>query len=69
MDHALPFSKRWRVAAHLALCKMCRYYEAQLLLLRRLIERFDETREEANRQPSLSAAARLRLKKVIDNFR
>lgn len=69
MDHALPFSKRWRVAAHLTLCKACRYYETQLWLLRRLVKKSDETREETNRQTALSAAAKRKLKEIINNFR
>lgn len=42
MDHTLPLSKRLRVGIHLALCKMCRAYQAQLKIVQNLARKLGQ---------------------------
>ena len=58
MDHSLPLSKRLRVRVHLAICKMCKEYEAQLMALRSLARSLGEEDPNLNSSIQLSREAK-----------
>jgi predicted anti-sigma-YlaC factor YlaD len=65
MDHSLPLMKRLRVGIHLAMCEVCRYYENQLKVLRKLAQHLG--REEGTTEARLSPQARDKIQKRLDN--
>ena len=69
MDRSLPFGKRIGVRLHILICTFCARYERQLILIRETARRL-AAMVEAPGEPSgetLSAEARARIKKSIDN--
>ena len=62
MDHRVSSGKYWRARIHLAMCKVCQYYKAQLEVLVRLARELG--REDSLEQPegSLSPEAKTRIK-------
>ena len=65
LDHNLPFERRLRVRIHLAICKVCRCYQDQMVAIRSLASRFDEINEENRKDTVLPEASRRRIKEMI----
>ena len=54
MDHRLPFSKRWRLKIHLAICGVCRFYLKQLEVIRTLAKKLGREDSGFNQETRLS---------------
>jgi len=67
MDHTLPFSKRWRLKLHLAICEACRYYEKQLSILRALGRKLGREETEVKSDVRLSDECKERMKDALQN--
>ena len=66
MDHTISVFKRWRMGFHLALCKYCREYKAQLETLRRMALGLDKEVPDMVPQASLKPESRERIKRIIE---
>jgi len=67
MDHSLPLMKRLRVGIHLAMCEVCRYYENQLKVLRKLAQHLGREENATPGEARLSPQARDKIQKRLDN--
>ncbi len=63
MDHTISVFKRWRMGFHLALCKYCREYKAQLETLRQMALGLDK---EVPDMSSLKPDSKERMKQIIE---
>ncbi len=66
MDHNLSVFKRWRIGFHLALCKYCRKYRAQLETLRQMALGLDKEVADTAPQTSLKPDSKERMKQIIE---
>ena len=67
MDRDISVFKRWRMGFHVALCKYCRKYKAQLETLRKMTRGLDEEAADTNPQvSSLKSDSKERMKKKIE---
>ena len=66
MDHTISVFKRWRMGFHLALCKYCREYKAQLETLRRMALGLDKEVPGSATQVSLKPDSKERIKRIIE---
>jgi hypothetical protein len=69
MDTTLPIGKRMGVRIHLLICKFCKRYERQLLLIRETLRRHAATEDHPERPAGelLSPEARDRIKISLRN--
>ncbi len=65
MDHSISVFKRWRMGFHLALCKYCREYKAQLETLRRMALGLDKEGPDMAPQASLKSDSKERIRQMI----
>lgn len=66
MDHNISVFKRWRMGFHLALCKYCRKYRAQLETLRRMTRSLDKEVPDTVSQVSLKPDSKEKIKQIIE---
>ena len=66
MDHNISVFKRWRMAFHLALCKYCRKYRAQMETLRQMTLGLDKEVSDTAPQPSLKPDSKEKMKQIIE---
>ncbi len=66
MDHNISLFKRGRMGFHLALCKYCREYKAQLETLRQMALGLDKEVPDTAPQTSLKPDSKERMKQVIE---
>lgn len=67
LDSTLPFSRRFLLRLHLAMCKTCGYFKRRTLALRKLL-RLRARQEETpfpQDEPSLSEESRARIKALL----
>ena len=69
MDHSLPFSKRWRLKLHLAMCGVCQYYQDQLKMLRALARRLGEEEPPPGLDTKLSPEAKGKIQQALKNHK
>ncbi len=69
MDHSLPFSKRWRVKLHLAICEFCNYYKEQLEIIGILVHRLGEEEAPIYPEAKLSPEAKEKISKQLNASR
>ena len=69
MDRTLPLGKRVGVRLHLLICKLCRRYERQLLLIRETARRLAAIEDPPvlSAGELLSAEARERIRRSLTN--
>jgi len=67
MDHELPLGRRSALRFHLALCRFCRRYLAQVSFLRRVLRLSAEACDAAPAAPSveLPEAAKARIREAM----
>ncbi len=63
MDQKLPLYQRMGIRFHLMMCALCRRYKQQLLFIRSVLHRNNETKEKDCQ--SLPADARKRIEKKL----
>ncbi len=68
MDHSLPFSKRWRLKLHLAMCEVCRYYQKQLEVVRTLAKKLGHEKTPIHSQVRLTEECKERMKDALKNI-
>ncbi len=66
MDHTISVFKRWRMGFHLALCKYCREYKAQLETLRQMALGLEKAVPDRAPQASLKPDSKERMKQIIE---
>jgi predicted anti-sigma-YlaC factor YlaD len=66
MDHRISVFKRWRIGYHLALCKYCRKYKAQLETLRQMTLGLDDEASGSSPQASLKQDSKEKMKQIIE---
>ena len=66
MDHNISVFKRWRMGFHLALCKYCRKYKAQLETLRQMTLGLDKEVPGADSHASLKSDSKEKMKQIIE---
>ena len=66
MDHDLSVFKRWRMGFHLALCKYCRKYKAQLETLRQMTRGLGKEVPGTDSHASLKPDSKERMKQIIE---
>ncbi len=62
MDHNLPLGKRLRLNFHLALCKVCRFYQEQLEIIRALARKLRTEEAPTQQKAVLSEQAKAKIK-------
>ncbi|CAB1060995.1 hypothetical protein D1BOALGB6SA_5766 [Olavius sp. associated proteobacterium Delta 1] len=67
MDQALPFQERMMISVHLWMCKYCRRFRNQLLILRTALRLPDRSGDDADNSPSLPKEIRDRIKQSMIN--
>ncbi len=67
LDHQLTLGKRLRVNMHLAICKFCRFYINQMLIIRTLAHRIGSEDDPAS-DYSLPDEAKIRIKQKLKNY-
>lgn len=67
MDHSLPFSKRWRLKIHLAMCEACRFYQKQMEVLRALAKKIGGEDTPVKSDVRLSDECKERMKDALKN--
>ncbi|QPJ65244.1 MAG: zf-HC2 domain-containing protein [Candidatus Nitrohelix vancouverensis] len=67
LDHPLPLGKRLRVKIHLAMCKFCRFYVNQMLIIRNLAHRIGREDDPAGEDRRLTDEAKTRIKLELKN--
>ncbi|MBI4389723.1 MAG: zf-HC2 domain-containing protein [Nitrospinae bacterium] len=65
MDRALPWSDRFRVRIHLAICQVCRYYRVQLETLRGLGRRIGREDADALDNAVLSPERKEKIRSLV----
>ena len=63
MEHKLPLRERVQIQLHLMGCKFCARYRDQLLVIRTLLEKFDDTMADEQ----LTEEARIKITQAIKN--
>ena len=66
MDHNISVFKRWRMGFHLALCKYCREYKAQLETLRQMALDLNKAVPDTAPQASVKPDSKERMKQIIE---
>ena len=67
MDQTLPFSERMMISVHLWMCKYCRRFKKQLLIIRTALRLADRSGDGADIPPSLPLEIRDRIKRAMRN--
>jgi len=67
IDQTLPFPERMMISIHLWMCKYCRRFKKQLLILRTAIRLADRSGDDADMSPSLPLEIRDRIKQAMRN--
>ena len=62
MDHNLSLGKRLRLNFHLALCKVCRFYQKQLEIIRALARKLRAEEAPTQQKAVLSEQAKTKIK-------
>lgn len=65
MDRSLPWSDRLRVRFHLAICRVCRYYQEQLRTLRDLGRRIGREDADALDNAVLSPERKEKIRSLV----
>ena len=65
MDRSLPFHHRMMVNLHLMMCKYCRRFKDQLLMMHRALNSEDLPPGDADACPQLSRQACARMKQAL----
>ncbi|MFC1824006.1 zf-HC2 domain-containing protein [Thermodesulfobacteriota bacterium] len=65
LDSSLPFFQRVGIRLHLLMCRYCSRFRRQLLLLRKTIQVYTLTGEEADAAGTLSSEAKERMKRTL----
>ena len=65
LDHDLPFTKRMRLWAHLAICGMCKNCMAQMNTIRSLARSLGNEDSDSSSSEGLSAEAREKIKQAM----
>ena len=67
MDHKPPFSKRWRLKMHLAICQVCRFYLKQFEVLRALAKKLGQEDPGIKQKIHLPEECKERMKDALRN--
>ena len=65
LDHEIPFIPRMRVKLHLALCRVCTFYQQQLQTIKKLSENIGLSQENSKEGPDLSEEKKLKIKEAL----
>jgi hypothetical protein len=65
MDHTLPLHERMMIALHLMMCKYCRRFKDQLLLLRKAVRFENLPGHDVDESVSLPLEIRERIKQTM----
>jgi len=68
MDEALPLQERMMISVHLWMCKYCRRFRNQVLILRTALRLVDRSGDDADKSPSLPIEIRDRIKQAMRNI-
>lgn len=66
MDHNLPLGKRMRLKFHMAMCKVCRFYQKQLEIIRALACKLRGEEAPTHQQAVLSDHAKTKIKSSLN---
>ena len=67
MDHTLPLHERVMIILHLMMCKYCKRFKNQLLVLRKAVQSDDLPGYDVGESVSLPMEIRERIKKTMRN--
>jgi hypothetical protein len=67
MDKTIPVHERMMIAFHLMMCKYCRRFKKQMLILRNALRLVELSREGTEQSISLPLQSRNRIKQAIKN--
>lgn len=67
MDHSLPLHERMMIAVHLWMCKYCRRFKDQMLIIRYALRLTDPAGDGADPAPPLPEEIRERIKQSMRN--
>jgi hypothetical protein len=65
LDRKLPLSQRMAVRLHIMMCRMCRAYQKQTLLLRNAVQAYAHSLDKGESSESLPKDAAQRIKKAL----
>jgi hypothetical protein len=65
LDRKLPLRQRMAVRLHIMMCRMCRAYQKQTLLLRNAVKAYAHSLDKGDSSESLPEDAAHRIKKAL----